>query len=176
MILAAIALGGCSSDPNKGYTTDPPFRKGIKYVYVPNWTRGKDPYTRDLEIAISEAVRKRIDAYTPYSTRVERGHADTELTGSLDRINVGTLSMNPDINRPWEQEVTFVISFKWVSIATGDVLKEQHNFPVAGRYYPAAPLSENRFQGYQGVIDEAAKRVVEQMEVPFTRPAPAKAK
>jgi hypothetical protein len=173
LLLVGAMLGSCSSDPNKGYTTDPPFRKGIRTVYVPIWTLGKDVYTRGEELSITEEVKKRIDGYSLYSTRVDKGRADTELTGRLERISVQTLSMNTEINRPREQEVTFEVYFKWVDNRTGEVLKEMRGFRVSGRFYPLSPLSEDRFQGYQAAINVLAERVVEQMEIPFTRPKPS---
>ena len=157
------ALSGC------GYSFAPLHPTQYKTVCAPMWTRGKEVYRRGLEMRITEAVQKRIEGFTPYRL-ASRARADTELTGSLDQVVQRPLSMNPDTNRPWEMAVTFVVSFKWVDIAHGGrVLVERHNFRVAGTYYPIAPLNEDFFLGAQDVIDKLARRVVEEMEVPFTR-------
>jgi hypothetical protein len=170
LVLAGAMLGGvgCSSDPNTGYTMDPPFRKQFKTVHVPIWARGKDVYRRELEFRVTEAVQKRVQAYTPYRL-ASKGRADTELTGSLDEVVQRPLSINPNTGYAREIEVTFIVSFKWVDIATGRILAEETNFRVSGTYYPIGPLNEDFFQGSEDVINRLAERVVEHMEIPFTK-------
>jgi hypothetical protein len=169
MLAGAMLAGvGCSNDPNTGYTMDPPFRKQIKTVHVPIWTRGKDVYRREIEFQITEAVQKRIQAYTPYRL-ASKGRADTELTGSLDEVVQRPLSINPDNGLAREMEITFIVSFKWVDIATGHILAEEPHLHVSGTYYPISPLNEDFFEGSQDVINKLAERVVEHMEIPFTK-------
>ncbi len=163
LILPLALLAGC------GYTMDPPFPRQYKTVAVPIWARGRDVYRQNIEFQVTEAVQKRIEAYTPY--RIERkGRADTELTGSLDQIIQRPLSINPDTGLPREMEITFVVSFKWVELATGRVIVQKRNFRVAGTYYPQGPLHEDFFLGSQDVVNKLAERVVECMETPFAPP------
>jgi hypothetical protein len=165
---AMLALAGC------GYTTDSLYPTQYKTVHVPMWTRGKDIYRRELEMRVTEAVQKRIESYTPYRLE-KKGRADTELTGSIDQITQRPLSINSDTGYVRELEITFVVSFKWVDLASGHVLVERTNFKVAGTYFPESPVSEDFYQGSADVIDRLATSVVEQMERPFTKPfAPLK--
>ena len=91
------------------------------------------------------------------------------MTGSVDEIVQRPLSINPDTGYVRELEVAFIVSFKWVDLATGRVIVERTNFRVAGTYFPEGPVSESFFQGSADVIDRVATRVVEQMEIPFTK-------
>lgn len=168
LLAAALLAGGCWGDPNLGYTMRPLHRPGIKSVHVPIWTRGKDVYRREGEFHLTEAIQKQIQRATPYVLK-DRAHADTELTGSIDQIVQQPLSFNPDVSRPREMEVTFVISVRWVELSTGRVLVDRKNVRVSGTYLPAAPFHEDYFQGSQSVINNLATRIVEMMEVPFTK-------
>ena len=91
------------------------------------------------------------------------------MTGTIDQIVQRALSTNPDTGRPREMEITFFVSFKWTDLRNGEVLVERTNFRVAGTYLPEPGFSEDFFQGGEDVINRLAARVVEQMEVPFTR-------
>jgi outer membrane lipopolysaccharide assembly protein LptE/RlpB len=159
---ALPSLAGC------GYSTESLYPKQYKTVHVPMWARGKDVYRRELEEQVTEAVQKRIEAYTPYRL-AKKSQADTELTGSIDQIVQRPLSINSDTGYVRELEVTFIVSFKWVDIATGHVIVQRDNFRVAGSYFPESPVSENFFEGSADAIDRLATRVVEQMEKPFKR-------
>ena len=61
------ALTGCTNlDPTKGYTHASQYRKGIKTVAVPIWRRGAGEFRRDIEIRLTNALVRRIEAETPY--------------------------------------------------------------------------------------------------------------
>ncbi|HUT58319.1 MAG TPA: LptE family protein [Phycisphaerae bacterium] len=168
LLAGATAVPGCSNDPNKGYTFKSPYPSGVKTVAVPIWGRGKYVYRRGLEFRLTEALQKQVELDTPYKV-VRKPRADTELTGTIDQIAQRPLSINPDTGRPREMEITFFVSFKWTDLRSGEVLVERTNFRVAGTYLPAAGFNEDFFQGSEDVIDRLAARIVEQMEVPFTR-------
>ena len=156
------ALSGC------GYSFAPLHPTQYKTVCAPMWTRGKEVYRRGLEMRITEAVQKRIEGFTPYRL-ASRARADTELTGSLDQVVQRPLSMNPNTNRPREMAVTFIVSFKWVDLATGRTIVQRSNFRVESTYYPADPVGEDFFLGSEDAVNRLAERVVEQMETPMTK-------
>ncbi|HUU59355.1 MAG TPA: LptE family protein [Phycisphaerae bacterium] len=169
-ILAALLcglpaiLGACSNDPKAGYTLQRPHEKGIRSVAVPIWTRGADVYRRELEFRVTEALQKRIEQDTDYKV-LPRDRADTELTGTIDRISQRPLSFDPDIARPREMEITMILSFTWTDLRTGKVLRRRSNFRVAGTYLPPSPpFGEDFFLGSEDVVNNVARRIVEQME------------
>jgi hypothetical protein len=162
LLASLLVLGGC------GYSFDSLYPEQYKTVCVPMWTRGRDVYRREIEFRITEAVQKRIEGFTPYRL-AHKARADTELTGSLDQVLQRPLSMNPDTNRPREMAVTFVVSFKWVDLATGRTIVERSNFRVEATYYPIDPLGEDFFQGSEDAVNRLAERVVEQMQIPMAK-------
>ncbi len=164
--VSVLVLAGCSADGRGGYTLANQYRPGIKTVAVDVWGRGKDVYRRDIEIRITEAVVKRIEQDTPYKVTGKQ-RADTLLTGTLEKIAQQTLSVNPDTGLPRESEITFVVSFTWTDLRTGETLVERKGMKVSGRYAREGPISEDFFQGSENTVNRLARRVVETMEAPW---------
>lgn len=162
-MLLGLMVAGCSGDGKTGYTLANQYRGGIRTVAVPIWGRGKDVYRRENEFRITEAVIKRIEMDTPYKV-VDRSRADTELTGSLTNIEQRVLSRDSRTGNPRELEITFIVSFTWKDLRSGQILVQKENFRVAGTYIPAEPLAQDFFWGAEDVINKLARRVVEQME------------
>lgn len=170
--LAAVCMAcgssGCLSyDPTTGYTTASPYPSNIRTVYVPLWTRAQEVYRRENEIRLTEALIKRIEQDTPYKVTT-RQRADSELTGTIDTISQQTLSFNPDTGNPREIQVTFSVSFQWTDLRSGDVICEHKQFRVADVYLPDNPYNEDFFLGSESLMDKLARRIVEQMESPWT--------
>lgn len=160
--LLAIA-SGCSDDPTKGYTLTSQYDRGVKTVSVPLWGRGKDVYRRGLEMRLTEAVIKRLELDTPYKV-TDRRRADTELSGTIERVSQRVLSFNPDTGLPHEKEITLAVSFTWTDLRSGRVLARRRNFRETGSYIPPSPLGEDFFQGSEDAINRLARRIVEQLE------------
>lgn len=158
--------GGCASDATEGYTTKSPYRCNVQTVAVPIWQRGKDVYRRDIEFDLTEAIVKRIEADTPYKV-VSREKADTELTGTIERIEQQVTSYDPNTGVPRELLVTMTVAFTWKDLrlsADKVVLAESKKFEVMGSYIRETPVGQEFFQGEQDVVNRLAKRIVEQME------------
>lgn len=163
----AAATAGCADDATTGYTLANQYRKGIKTVSVPIWTRGKDIYRRGLEMRLTEALVKRIELDTPYKVTT-RARADTLLSGTIETIAQRVLSFDPDSGLPRELEMTITVSFRWTDLRKeGKIIIEQSEFRVAGIYIPHEPLSEDFFRGSEDTINRLAGRIVEQMEAPW---------
>ncbi len=162
----AVACCGCSGGKVGGYSQQSMYRKGIKTVAVPIWTRGKDVYRRGLEMQMTEALQKRIELDTPYKV-VTKTTADTQIVGRIDRITQQVLSYDTDTGRPREKEIVISISFTWTDLRTGKAIVKWTRMRVAATYRPHAPLNQDFFQGSEAVVNKAAKRVVEKMEKPW---------
>ena len=160
LLLSTMTMGPGGCGP---YTMKSQYRPGIKTVFVPIWTRGKDVYRRGVEMRLTEALQKRIELNTPYKV-ASKARADTELSGKIDRIDQQVLSRNPETGLPREKEITFHLSFTWKDLRSGKVLVEHTNFRVADTYIPDQPFREGFFQGSESVINRLARRIVEEME------------
>lgn len=161
-VVATAISAGCSTDPTKGYTLASQYDSGIKTVYVPIFTRGRDVFRRDIEQRLTEAVVKKIELNTPFKV-VDKGRADTELKGSLDLVSQRVLSFNPDTGLPRETEITMTVSFTWTDLRSGKVIRQMTNLRQSGVYIPPSPLNEDFFQGSEDAVNRLAQRIVEQM-------------
>lgn len=167
LAVAALACPwGCSSDGHSGYTMESPYRHGISTVAVPIWQRGSKEFRRDIEIQLTDALVKTIQAETPYRI-VDRTKADTILEGTLVRITQHVLSFDPNNAQAREIEITMIVDFTWKDLRTGRILAEKKNFRASSTYIPLEPFSEDFFLGNQDVLNKIALRIVEQMQEPW---------
>ena len=165
-VLLALAAGGqvgCNVDPSQGYTLKSQYPSNVRTVSVPIWTRSHRVYRRRLEMRLTEALVKQIENDTPYKV-TKKVRADTELTGTIERVTQQVLTINPDNGLPLEMEITLEVSFRWTDLRTGKVLRERSSFRVAGTYVRASPFSESFFHGSEETINRLARRIVEQMQ------------
>lgn len=142
-ILATLAVGGatlgCSSErplsilgyrigANQLYDTS------IRTVYVPtfhNQAFQTTPY-RGLEVEITKAVIREIEAKTPYKVVSDPQQADTELIGNLVGIDKALLNRNQQ-NTIREGEVTLRVEVLWRDLRDGRILSNprlQGNQPI----------------------------------------------
>ena len=161
-IVALVGASGC------GYQSGGLYRRGIRTVAVPIWTRGEDIYRRGLEMRLTEAIIKRIEM-TPYKV-TKRSRADTLLTGTIETISNQTLSKDPDTDQAREIQTTFTISFQWEDLRNGNILAYQEDYSFAGVYLPDTNYDEDFFRGSEDLIDKLAERIVEHMESPWGSP------
>ncbi len=162
--LVAIITTGCSQDPAQGYSLQSQYSPDIRTVAVDIFTRGKDIYRRDIEMRLTEAVIKRIEQDTPFKV-TDKARADTHLSGTLNLISQRVLSFDPDTSLPRELEMTFRIEILWKDLRSGDILLDQADLRVSGSYTRLDPLNEEFFHGSEVVINRAAERIVETMEI-----------
>jgi hypothetical protein len=156
-LIALSVISGC------GYKIGTMHRTDVRSIVVPVWTRGNGVFRRGLEMDLTKAVITRIQLDTRYKITTE-AHADTKLTGQVVEVRQRALTINTNTGGSRAQEATFTVSFKWVDLRSGDELVVRDAFEVRGRYITAAPFGETFFTGSQEAIDEAAQRIVEQLE------------
>lgn len=160
LMLPAMLAGGCSGDPNDGYSNAPLYRQDVKTVAVPVWNVSKDVYHREVEFRLTEAIKKQV----PYKIAPDASKADTVLEGTVERIDQTVLSFNPDTSDPREKEIIMTISFTWRDLRNGKVLAKKSSFAVKGNYISHSPFNEDFFLGSEDAINTIARRIVEQME------------
>ena len=156
-LIALSAASGC------GYKIGTMHRTDVKSIAIPVWTRGSGVFRRGLEMDLTQAVVKRVQLDTRYRISNE-AKADSKLTGELTNVRQRSLTINTNTGSSRAMEATFTVSFKWVDLRSGEELTVKENFEVSGRYITAAPFNETFFAGSREAIDQAAQRIVEQLE------------
>ena len=122
--VAAAGVGGCSTDPTRGYAFAESYDESIRTVAVPNW--GNDTFARGLELTLTDAIIKRLQRHTPYRV-VSADRADTTLSGVITEARLARLSDDPQTGLAEEQVYELTVRFSWVDNRTGEtrVLREQ---------------------------------------------------
>lgn len=163
-LIALAAVSGC------GYKIGTMHRTDVRSIVIPVWTRGAGVFRRGLEMQLTQAIASRIQLDTRYRITNE-AKADTKLSGQLVNVRQRSMTINTDTGSSRAKEATFTVSFKWVDLRNGEELVVRENFDVKGRYITAEPFGETFFQGSREAIDEAAQRIVEQLEEEWPDPS-----
>jgi hypothetical protein len=149
-----------------GYSMETPYRRGISTVAVPMWQRGSKVYYRELEMNLTQALVKTIQAETPYRI-LDRSKADTILEGTLQEVTQRVLSFNPLNGQAREIEVDFKVDFTWKDLRTGRILAQKKNFRAISTFIPPEPFDETMFLANEDAINRLALKIVEQMAAPW---------
>ena len=123
---AAAGLTGCTGDGHfsiLGYTTKPPYDDDIKTIYVPvfqNKVFQTTPY-RGMEAQLTRAVVDAINDRTPYRVTDDPAKADTELLGTVLRLDKVILNRN-QMNEVRELQLNLTVEIVWRDNRSGKIL------------------------------------------------------
>jgi hypothetical protein len=145
-------LAGC------GYRSGDLFRPGIETVYVEMFESRE--FRRDLEFMLTEAVKKRVAADTPYRLAPKQ-KADTILRGEVLEERQAAFAADFRTRQPRDQQMTLIVRVEWKDVRSGEVLVDRPLLLQAVDYLP--PLGETEeFAQHKG-MDRLAARIVSQM-------------
>jgi len=159
-ILGVIGLtaAGC------GYNVGTMHPGKVRTVSVPVFK--SQEFRRDVEFDLTEQVVKAIEASTPYKV-VKRPQADTELLGTVVRLDKTVRTINPQSD-PRELMVTLEVEVAWKDIRSGELLVQgatrggTRSLVQSASYNPE--LGESITTGTHRAVRSMARRIVELME------------
>ncbi len=147
-------LGGC------GYATKELFPE--QYQTVASTIFNNRTFYRQVEFGLAEAVKKQIEARTPYKI-VNPMHADTIIQGTITDIDQGLISrVNPGAI-PEQVEITIKADFEWKDLRTGKVIMNRRGFSATGWYAPTTPVSEPYTLAQHQLVEQLAQGIVSSM-------------
>ena len=114
-------------------------------------------FRRDLEFLLTEAVKKRINAQTPYRL-APRENADTILRGEVLEVRQAAFAPDFRTRLPRDKQMTLAVRLQWQDQRTGRLLLDRPIQLAAGDYLPPAGESEPFAQ--QRVVARMAERIV----------------
>lgn len=199
LLLAAVA--GCQSGGNLnlfGYSTAPPYDPDIKTVYVPVFKNAafQTQPNRELEVDITQAVIREINTRTTMRVTSDRETADTELLGTLLKIDKNPVNRNQQ-NHVREAEVILTAQVVWLDLRDGRPLSNPRPpranvEPPPDPFDPTAPppapprikeavrpvqvqgvgrlipeLGETNATANKMAVDRLARQIVNMMEAPW---------
>ncbi|MFQ5429640.1 MAG: LPS assembly lipoprotein LptE [Phycisphaerae bacterium] len=161
LLVLSLGLAGCgySTERERVFKTANTSQDRIRTVAVPVFQSRE--FRRGLELQLTEALAKRIEAESPFKL-AKKGRADTILTGEILEVRQATIGRDFAAVRPRETAATLVVSFTWKDLRTGEILARNPRFVQTVDY--VRPLGEGFFHAMQRDMDRLAERIVEQME------------
>ncbi len=152
LLAATVLLAVCSGC---GYSSGKLYRPGIHTVHVEIFESKE--FRRDLEFALTEAVKKRIGTDTPYRL-ASKDKADTILKGEVLEVRQAAFARDFVTRVPRDMQMTLVVRLQWKDQRSGEILVEDDARIQAVDYLPAA--GESQAYAQQKVIDKMADRIV----------------
>lgn len=158
--LAAVCIVGCgyTTDRNAQFRTENTSGRPIKTVAVPIFESRE--FRRDIELQVTEALKKRIEAETPFKL-ANLDRADTVLEGEVLEVRQGTIGRDFVTVRPRETAATLIVRWHWKDLRTGEVLVNRPRFVHTVDYI--RPVGEDFYHAMQRASNEMAERIVEDM-------------
>lgn len=161
LCLAVVPImGGCSSDPSRGYAFAEPYDASVRTVGVPVFAN--QTFARGTELTLTDAIIKQIQQQTPWRV-VSPERADTVIEGVITNAELGVLSNDPRTGLTQEQTYRLTIRFSWRDNRTGETRVARENFTATGVFAPARGAGERIEVGQRDAIDELARDIVATM-------------
>ncbi|MCC6284133.1 MAG: hypothetical protein IT439_02345 [Phycisphaerales bacterium] len=154
-----LALGGCASDPSRGYALASPYAGDVRTVEVPIFEN--DSYDTGIEPLLTEALVKEIQRSTPW--RVVPGTGDTRLEAAVRDAGYARLSRAPGTGLTQEGLRDLTVDFVWRDNRTGDVLAARRGLRVYGAFVPQRGVGEPADVGQWNVAEELARAIVQEL-------------
>lgn len=149
------SMGGCV-----GYSFQSTHDESVRTVSVDIFAnRTSSP---GLEIALTEAIIKEIQARTPWRV-AEDAVADTRLTGAITRVGYRQLSRTRGIGLAQEVSFELTVDFDWKDSRTGELLAGRRSFDTLATFVPTRGVDERVEIGQQGAMQKIAERIVNEM-------------
>ncbi len=155
---AMWCLGACRSIG--GYAIESSYDESIRTVGVEIFENRTQEV--GLEIALTEAVIKEIQARTPWRV-TDADVADTVLTGVIRQAEYGRLSRTPGVGLTQEATLQLSVDFDWTRGSTGEVLARRMSLEGLGTFVPARGVGERMEVGRFDAIRATARRIVDEM-------------
>lgn len=152
-----LTLGGCASDPTRGYVWGGTYNQDVSSVAVPIFTN--ETFERGIHTELTEAIIKEIERVTPWDIGVQ-GATSTVVNGVVTDVSLRRLARDRDTGLVQELAVVLTVSFEWVDERTGEVLVSRRGLRVGESFVPARGANEPIEVGRAAAVQEAAREIV----------------
>jgi hypothetical protein len=160
-LLAAVAwmVGGCASDPTRGYAFRPAYDTGMRTIAVPVFEN--PTFHHGLEVDLTDAIIKEIQQRTPWV--VVNSGAESTLSGVIADVQLRPLTTSRRTGLVEDVAVTLTVNFEWRDGRTGEYLVRRQNFTATETFVPARPSGERLELGQQAAVQELARAIVSEL-------------
>jgi len=155
LTIGALLSTGC------GYSTTELYPTQYQTVSIPNFDNNSNE--RNIEFALREALIKEVENRTPYKVVSGTGPADTQLIGTVVRVDRVLLSRDATAGLPQEIEVTITIDFEWRDLRSGEVVRGYNSLAAQGQFIPNRTIGEFADDGIRLAVERLAQDIVSRM-------------
>jgi len=165
----SVVMGGCSSDPAKGYSFRSTFPRQVRTVNVPVFDN--QTFFKGLEFDLTDAIIKEIQRNTPMVV-VQSGSdgggggstgAQTTLTGVIRNAELRDLTTSSRTALVQEMAQQVTIDFEWRDARTGQSLASIKDLRAIESFVVQRGVGERLETAQQQVAQELARKIVHQM-------------
>jgi len=156
--LGLMISSGCATG---GYRFGSTHDRSIRTIHIPifeNTTQHEG-----LQAELTEAIIKKIQRDTPYRV-TSRLEADSVLSGTITSSRFRQLSRTRQTGLSQELTYELTVDFDWIDSGSGEPIERRRALSAIATFVPDRRVGERRAVGEQGVIDELASLIVEQLE------------
>ncbi len=155
LVVSAAGCGGMG-----GYSNETLFPDDIGSVRIEMFDNRS--FRRGVEYVLTDALAKRIEVETPYKIVSSRDRADSIISGQLVAVGESILTLERDVARPLEKEVTVTAVVNWKNLNTGRIMINSETVTASASY------SEFQNQDFTYAsnlaVNKLAQKIVERME------------
>lgn len=155
---AVTSLSGCAALGD--YSNEALFPDDIRSVRLEMFDNRS--FRRGIEYVLSDALAKRIEVETPYKIVSSRDRTDSVISGQLVTVTESILTVERDVARPLEKEVTVAAVVNWKNLNTGHIMINNETVIASASY------SEFQNQDFTYAsnlaVNKLAQKIVELME------------
>ncbi|MBN1360505.1 MAG: hypothetical protein JW993_07935 [Sedimentisphaerales bacterium] len=119
-------------------------------------------FRRGVEYVLSDALAKRIEVETPYKIVSSRDRTDSVMSGQLVAVGESILTVERDVARPLEKEVTVTAVVNWKNLNTGRIMINNETV-IASASYSEFQNQDFTYASHLAV-NKLAQKIVERME------------
>lgn len=155
VILLAAGCAGLS-----GYSSATLFPDDVGSVRVEMFDNRS--FRRGVEYVLSDALAKRIEVETPYKIVSSRDRTDSVISGQLVEVGEAILTVERDVARPLEKEVTLTAVVNWKNLNTGRIMINNETVTASASY--SEFQSQDFTYASSLAANKLAQKIVERME------------
>lgn len=161
LLWSVLSLGGCATDPNRGYSFASIHDRNIRTIAVPIFEN--NTYYSGLEVRLTEAIIKEIQRSTPWRV-VRSSNAATTLSGHLTNVDVFQLSRQRETGLVQEEAVKLTVDFDWMDNRSGETLVSRRQFTALASFVPHRGVGEPIERGQDAAINALARDIVASLQ------------
>ena len=153
-------VGGCGHGGFSGYNNSWLHPQEISTIYVEMFD--SQSFRRGHEYDLTDAICKRIETDTPYKIVSNRNVADSVLSGKIMSIGRGSISVERNTGRIFENQANAIVTVRWQNLKTNEIMVDNERVDTSVDF--STFVGQDFEYSSKVAMNRAAERIVELMQ------------